>query len=497
MKEVLNVSLQGFSFTIEKDAFELLESYLSELKAHYGEQEEEVVNDIEERIAELLIERGCTDGSIVQISHIDEIIKILGRPNEIEDSQRSSGSKVKKGIFRDTQNCVVAGVCSGLGAYFKIDAVWMRVIFILVALLLTTPSFFLSGFLGIHIGWFGFMVLAYLVLWLIMPEAKTISQKCAMRGEPQSVDHIHKKFAQGARNVGSEMWQAGASATGTLFSTIWKIIRFVVGVILTALGFGGIVTLGIGLMGMDMVTGVSVLSIPDFFELNIGNTLWLKIFGVLTVLLPCVGMLYAGIMLCFNVKAPKWRPGLINFVVWMVSALVFIFCAVKAFNPYYDVNTNYKQTLPVASQNDTLYVACPKVPGMERAKMNIDASRNSLGLFYLNNGERKNTSIALYPNFEVKRVGEATPKQIKVTFARFSKPTLYDEYSGDVELDDIVVVKDSLITIKPAVYSKNNKFDGKVQKVTLYVPENSVVILQDPIEHIFGKSRSYQSGIRR
>ena len=66
-----------------------------------------------------------------------------------------------------------------------------------------------------------------------------------------------------------------------------------------------------------------------------------------------------------------------------------------------------------------------------------------------------------------------------------------------MELDDIVVVKDSLITIKPAVYSKNNKFDGKVQKVTLYVPKNSVVILQDPIEHIFGKSRSYQSGIRR
>ena len=497
MKEVFNVSLQGFSFTIEKNAFELLESYLSELKAHYGEQEEEVVNDIEERIAELLIERGCTGGSIVQISHIEEIIKILGKPSEIEDSQISTDGKVKKGIFRDTQSAVVAGVCSGLGAYFKIDAVWMRVIFILAALLITTPSFFLSGFLGIHIGWFGFMVLAYLVLWLIIPEAKTISQRCAMRGEPQSVDHIYKKFAQGARNVGGEMWKAGTSATGTLFSAIWNVIRFAVGVILAVFGFGGIVTLGIGLMGIDMVMGVSVLSVPDFLELNIGNTIWLKIFGVLTVLLPFVGMLYAGIMLCFNVKAPKWRPGLVNFVVWMVSALVFIFCAVKAFNPYYDVNANYERTVPVVSQNDTLYVVCPKVPGMERAKMNIDASRNSLGLFYLNNEVRKNTSVALYPNFVVRRIEGDTPKQVEITFATFSKPSLYDEYSGDVELDEVVVVQDSLITIKPSVYSRENKFNGRLQKVTLCVPENTVVVLQDPIEHIFGKSKSYRSGINR
>lgn len=497
MKEVTKISLQGFSFTIEKDACDILESYLGELKDYYGKQEEEVVNDIEERVAELLIERGCKNDTIVQVCHIEEVIKILGRPNEIEDSSGMKGnSKVKRGVYRDTQNCVVAGVCSGLGAYFKIDAVWMRVIFVFLALLVTTPTFFLRGFFGIHIGWFGFMILAYLVLWLIIPEAKTISQRCAMRGEPQSVDHIHKKFAQGARDVGNEMWQAGSKATGTLLHTVWKFLRFTMGVILSVLGFGGIVTLGIGLVGIDMVTGISVLSVPDFMELNIGNTIWLKIFGVLAVLLPFVGMLYAGIMLCFNVRAPKWRPGLIIFVVWMVSLLVYVFCAIIAFSPYYDLNTNKKVSLPVISQNDTIYVACPKVPGMEKGKMSIDASGSSLELCYLSNQDRNNTAIALYPNFKVRRVNGAAPK-IEVTFESFSEPTFYEEDFSDVKLDDIVVVNDSLITIKPAVYSKEKKFAGKLQEIRLYVPETAVVVLQEPIEHIFGKSKSYRSGIRR
>ena len=76
MKEVYDISLQGAAFKIEKDAYVLLENYLEELKSHYGKQEEEVVNDIEERIAELLLEKGCTGGTVVQSRHIDDIIKL-------------------------------------------------------------------------------------------------------------------------------------------------------------------------------------------------------------------------------------------------------------------------------------------------------------------------------------------------------------------------------------------------------------------------------------
>lgn len=483
MKEVLDISLQGFSFVIEKDAYEMLEGYLGQLKDFYDKEDQEVMNDIEERIAELLIERGCCNGAIVNSGHIKEIIGILGRPSEIGDlSGGGKDIKVKKGMYRDPQNAVVAGVCSGLGAYFNMDAVWVRLIMIAISIV------------GAPIGSFVFMLLAYLVLWIIMPQAKTVSQRCAMRGEPQSVDHIHRKFVQGAKEVGGQMWQAGSKATGTVVATIWRLACFAAGVMLALLGFGGIVALGVGFVGIDMVAGISPLAMPDFIDLNIGSTVWLKIFGVLTVLLPFVGMLYAGLKLCFNFKAPKWRPGLVMFVVWLASALIFIFCAAKAFNPYYDFNSNNRVRVDIPGAGDTLYVVCPKAPGMEKAKMHIDVSGNFMELFYLENQTRKNTLFALYPNLEIKRSDEAAPV-LDVTLAGFTKPTFYDEFSSDTQLEDVIEVDGSTITIKPAVYSRQSKFSGNVQHVKLRVPEDMVVVLKEPFNHVFGKSKSYRSGI--
>ena len=487
MKEVYDISLQGISFKIEKDAYELLDNYLVDLKMHYGEQEAEVVNDIEERIAELLLEKGCVNSTVAQYSHIEDIIRVLGRPSEIEDSSGGAPVKEKKRVYRDTRNRVVAGVCSGLGAYFNIDPVWMRVIFILLSIVITAPSLCVGRVLEINMGWSGLLLLVYCILWIIIPEAKTVSQRCAMRGEPQSVDHIHRKFAKGAREAGSEMWQMGTKATGSFFSTVGRIISFVFGAFLAMAGFTGIVILGIGFVGVDMIAGISLLSIPDFIELNIGNTLWLKIFGILAVLLPCIGMLYVGMQLCFRFKSPKWRPGLVNFLVWLVCVLVLVLLSVKSFYPYQDLHQWNKEEVAVSSQYDTLYVACPKVMGVEKAKMNIDAHRNSLELFYINNSHKKDVSFTVYPGFSVKRIEEGmTRMEVSMT-----------SMEAAPSVGSVVSVKDSLITIHPQVYSRVNKFAGEGQNIRLYVPVGTTVILTEPIEFVFGESRSFRTGLKR
>ena len=488
MKEVYDISLQGVSFKIEKDAYDLLDSYLMELKMHYGAQEAEVVNDIEERIAELLLEKGCVNSMVVQFYHIEDIVRVLGRPSEIDDSQEEATKKVKKRIFRDTGNGIVAGVCSGLGAYFNMDPVWVRAIFILLAIVITAPSLCVGRFFGIvDMEWSGFLLLVYCILWLIIPAARTVSQRCAMRGESQSVDHIHRKFAKGMRDAGSEMMQMGGKAAGSVLSTIGKIICFVIGAFLAMAGFTGIVILGIGFVGVDMIAGISLLSIPDFIELNIGNTLWLKIFGILAVLLPCIGMLYVGMQLCFRFKSPKWRPGLVNFLVWLVCVLVFVLLAVKSFYPYQDLHQWNKEEVAVSSQYDTLYVACPKVMGIEKAKMNIDAHRNSLELFYINNSHKKDVSFTVYPGFSVKRIEEGmTRMEVSMT-----------SMEAAPSVGSVVSVKDSLITIHPQVYSRVNKFAGEGQNIRLYVPVGTTVILTEPIEFVFGESGSYRTGLKR
>ena len=132
---------------------------------------------------------------------------------------------------------------------------------------------------------------------------------------------------------------------------------------------------------------------------------------------------------------------------------------------------------------------------MEKAKMNMEASWNRVELFYLF-GSGKDASMAVYPTIIVRR-GDYSEPYIEATMSSFSKPDFYDDYTSDIKIGDIATLQDSLLTVKPAVYSRENKFAGKVQTLRIYLPDSTVVILKEPIDFTFGKSRSFRTGIRK
>ena len=176
-----------------------------------------------------------------------------------------------------------------------------------------------------------------------------------------------------------------------------------------------------------------------------------------------------------------------NFFVWLLCVLVFVLLAVKSFFPYQELRKWNGDEMAVSAQYDTLYVACPKVMGIEKAKMNIEAHRNSLELFYINNTHKKDVSFTLYPGFSVRRMEKGMPRMEVSMTSMEAAPSV----------DSVVSVKDSLITIHPQVYSRENKFAGELQKVRLYVPHSTTVILTEPIDFTFGKSKSYRTGLKR
>ncbi|MFQ3269424.1 MAG: hypothetical protein ACI9B2_001233, partial [Flavobacteriales bacterium] len=134
MKKTVNINLGGIIFHIDEDAFEQLNAYLSRIKSHYQEEEgcEEIVSDIESRIAELLQERNI---DIISTAQVDTIVEIMGNPEnyeEVEEPLKSenenSNKKTKKRIYRDKDNEVIGGVCSGIAAYFDVDPVIIRLL---------------------------------------------------------------------------------------------------------------------------------------------------------------------------------------------------------------------------------------------------------------------------------------------------------------------------------------------------------------------------------
>ena len=159
MKKTFNINLGGIVFHIDEDAYELLDKYLSNLRIHFSKEEgaEEIVHDMELRISELFSERLNERKQVVTLTDVEEIIAQMGKPEEFsEDTTQDTNEYIKeekgpKRLFRDPDNKVIGGVCSGLADYFDIDTTLVRAI--------VASSII---FAGVGLG-------LYLVLWIVLP----------------------------------------------------------------------------------------------------------------------------------------------------------------------------------------------------------------------------------------------------------------------------------------------------------------------------------------
>lgn len=172
MKKVINVSLAGRSFTLEEDAYNRLTSYLEHYKARLTvteSQKEEVMDEMEGRIAELFYEETGAAGRVVTLAIVERVAATLGMPDGADENASAwTGSTpgAEKTLYRDPDNKKIAGICSGLALHLDVDVTLIRIIFLLALIF----------------GSAGFWV--YIILWIAIPLADTPAKKCAMRGIP-------------------------------------------------------------------------------------------------------------------------------------------------------------------------------------------------------------------------------------------------------------------------------------------------------------------------
>ena len=195
MNKTININLASTFFYMDENAYTILKSYLNELESAFKNTlgKDEILQDIETRIAELFQERKTSSDYVINETDVNEIIDILGQPKDFiledEDETTDTGdTKSEKKLFRDREDRYIAGVASGLGHYFGTDASWIRLIWVLFALFSV-----------------GSLFLIYLILWAIVPEAKTTAEKLKMKGEPVNIDTIQKKIKKEFDEVSSKI----------------------------------------------------------------------------------------------------------------------------------------------------------------------------------------------------------------------------------------------------------------------------------------------------
>jgi phage shock protein PspC (stress-responsive transcriptional regulator) len=190
MKKTVTVSLGGVVFCLEDDAYFKLDGYLRRLEHGFaGEPDRrEIMTDIEARMAEHFKEKAPTSEDVINLAEVNRVIGIMGDPADLGGSERTFSSTTTgrafnsagKRLYRDPENSVIAGISSGLAYYWNIDPVIIRIIFVITAL------------------WGGGGLLVYIILWIVIPEARTVAERLEMTGEPVTAENIGRSF-QGSK----------------------------------------------------------------------------------------------------------------------------------------------------------------------------------------------------------------------------------------------------------------------------------------------------------
>jgi phage shock protein PspC (stress-responsive transcriptional regulator) len=493
MNKTVTANISGIVFNIELDAYDKLNNYLATIKKYLGntDSRDEVMADIESRVAELFKERFNNERSVVILSDVDHIISVMGEPEQYFDGteeesdwteNKSTDSKKQKSkrIFRDEDDKIVGGVCSGVGHYFGIDRIWIRIIFLF--------AFFVWGV--------GFI--PYLILWIVIPKAKTTAEKLEMKGEAVNVDNIKKtvedKFndlkdsfnGEGAKDAANSL----SGALSKLFTFIGMVILFILkfamkffGLIFIIIGISILIALTATLFNSDIVTVVSnneIFTIPshDILEALIGtgfNSTLALIALILIVGIPMIGLIYSGIKMIFKLKTNNSVIGISMGVLWIVGIILASYVTIISLK---ELKSSQKSlsTIEWTSTSNIIYLSDLNESDNQFNDFDIPTLEEGL---WIEDGK------VYYDNLEVDVLPTRGDK-IKIMVEKISKGSNRKDAKERAEKIDFAYhIEDSILKFSPFIhFDLENKFRVQEVKVHIMLPVGAKIALKEGSENV-------------
>jgi len=331
MRPVEKVSIGRIAFTVEDDAYSRIKKYLDDLETFYSKYPSgtEIMEGIEGRMAELLLEQMGSDSVVTKLM-AENVIAVLGDPEQIENEASTDNSGTSDNassyipsphkLYRDPSNKIVGGVCGGIGAYFHFDPLWLR-------LGLAALTILLFAVIPDHADnwWPWIPIIAYVLLWICVPHANTVQQKCEMKGEGSTVNDIRDHVVKDDYN------SAATQNTNIFWKGFWRVIAVIIGICLFLVGVSGIAAIIVSVFGLDLLGWVAVGNISgdwvsSFYDtfplLSTMPTLLVTIPLFVSLFMPFIGMLYGGLQMMFNFKTPKWHPGVWMLIIWAIAIIM-------------------------------------------------------------------------------------------------------------------------------------------------------------------------------
>ncbi|WP_427875123.1 PspC domain-containing protein [Flavobacterium sp. MMS24-S5] len=479
MNKTVNINLGGMFFHIDEDAYLKLTRYFDAIKRSLNNSsgQDEIIKDIEMRVSELLTEKQKSEKHVVGLKDVDEVIAVMGQPEDyrIEDEENANQSfnnysaRKHKKLYRDKENGMIGGVATGLGHYFGIDAVWIKIIFLI---------FVFAGF--------GTGILAYFVLWIVTPEAVTTSEKLEMTGEPVTISNIEKKVREEIDSLSEKFKNADydkmgnqvksgagriSSSFGDFVMTVFKIFAKFLGVILIISGISTLIMLLIGVFTL----GTNIfIDFPwqNFIEAGNFTEYPLWSFGLLMFFAVGIPFFFLT-LLGFKLLSPNLKSiGNITkytlLALWIISIAILTSIGIKqATEISYDNKVVEKKALAI-KPTDTLYI---------KFKYN-DYYTKSLNHYrefeFVQDSANKELIYSNDVRIHVLHTDESAPfMQIEKSargnsFTNAKKRAEKIDYKFQVNGNHLILDNYFLTDVK-------NKFRGQEVDIYLYLPEGQLV----------------------
>ncbi len=504
MNKTVNINLANILFHIDEEAFIKLQHYLEAIRRSFSGTpgSDEIIADIEARIAELFQEKMENDRQVITMKEVEAVIAVMGQPEDymvdediFEDVPRAE--KIRPGrikrLYRDTDNKYIGGVCAGLEYYLGIDKLWIRLLFLLLAV-----------FTG-----FGFI--AYILLWILVPEAKTTSQKLDMTGEPVNISNIERKVKEGFEDVSERVKNVDYEKVGTkvkngtrsffdslgdLILFVFKVIGKFIGILLIIIGATALIGLFIGMFTVGIA---DIIHIPgvDFFDM-LNSTVapfWLvSLMIFLAFGIPFFFLLYLGLKILVNNLNSMGRVAKFSLLgLWLISLITLMVLGIQqasshAFSSSSSTREelftmNSPDTLQIQMRSNELYDRNAQRMGIDRMKMIFDEAGDPLLYsddvqFNLKVSEDSLFRIHVRKDADGSSVPDARSRAEAIQYS-------YEQKDGLLLLDDHLVTDPS------------NKVRDQEITAVLYIPAGTVVRLDRSTQGHIGRGTRYDRDFYR
>ena len=491
MNKTISINLGGFFFHIDEDAYSKLTRYLDAVKRSLSpEGRDEIIKDIESRIAELFQEKIKTEKQVIGSREVEDMIAIMGQPEDykIDDEPTNnsySGSKYNynysstKKLYRDKENSIIGGVLSGISQYIGIDPIWLRI------------------FMAILLIFFGTGFFIYIILWIIIPEAKTTTQKLEMRGMPINITNIEKKVKEGIDDISSKIndidtekvmynVRNGSQKVGStledFFTTIFKIIGKLLGGFIVLVTSTALIGLLIGTILLFFSSTLDHVHMPWNEYLRASNytdfPMWiLYIFSFFAFAIPIFFFMILGLKLLINnLKSIGSYAKYSLLGLWILSIAFLIYFGLRQASEVSKESKVVEKREIIIAPNDTLKIKMKyndfySKSVSHRSDFKFTVDQNDKEIIYSNNVKiHLMKTDALTPYIQIEKIANGSSFNDAKTRAKNIV------YNFDIQ-GNIINLDNYLIS------DRSNKFRDQEVHIYIYFPKGIVIYPDDSISN--------------